>query len=402
MNLGPERLPSPDAETAATALGDGLRHLPTEVLSTAGGLLTSVEPHTLVLGTVVGTLCKAEVTEYSRKLDVRLQEYVEEHGDENAIAARIAAGVSRLLPDGEELNQAALQAARGDSDALRGLLEEYHTDEQRRAELDDAVERILTGDFDDVEETLTEAFDTSDADAAQALLYDFAELVRTRQVQQTLETVLELDGRFDALADDLDAMQRELEDNITQGPIEVDLQDEGFTRLSSFVFDRTVDEPEQAWRAGLGLVHVRRGYAVDRRRRDGTNVTGALFEQLRSGETPVNRIVRGPAGSGKSTVCKQGACRWYDDPETGPVFCEVVREFRGTDIDVSFLLDARRGELDEFEDPARMSRGGCRESGRTDTPRQTELYFGEPTGAVYEQVQDRQRPPPGGHVRGPG
>ncbi len=33
-----------------------------------------------------------------------------------------------------------------------------------------------------------------------------------------------------------------------------------------------------------------------------------------------------------------------------------MREFCGTDIDVSFLLDARRGELDEFEDAASAGR----------------------------------------------
>jgi hypothetical protein len=81
---------------------------------------------------------------------------------------------------------------------------------------------------------------------------------------------------------------------------------------------------------------------------------------------------------------------------------ELMWGCRGTDIEVSLLLDARRGELDEFEDTARMSRGGCPESGRTDTPRQTKLYSGQPIRAMYEQVQHRQRPPPGGHIRGPG
>lgn len=319
MTIGPAWLPSPDPEVAASLVGEGLEHLPTGVLSSTSGLLTSVEPTTLVLGTVVGTLAEEEVSEYGRKLDRRLREYTDEHENEDAITAKMAAGVSRLLPDGRELNQAALQAARGDPDALREKLREYHGDEQVQADLDAAVEQLLTGEFDDFEETLSEAFDTSDTDAAQALLFDFLELIRTRQTQEALEAVLELDGRFDTLSDDLNAMQEELEGNITQRLFEADLRDEGFRRLSPLTFDRDIEDPERPWRAGFDLVHVRAGFAVDRVRPDGTNITGDLFETVRSA-AGTSRLVRGPAGLGKSTVCKQVACRWYDSPDTGPVF----------------------------------------------------------------------------------
>jgi tetratricopeptide (TPR) repeat protein len=400
MTVGPAWLPSPDPEAAASLVGDGLQHLPSGVLSSTSSVLASAEPTTLVMGTVVGTLAKEEVGEYSRKLDRRLQEYVDEHESDDAIAAKMAAGVSRLLPDGRELNQAALQAARGDPDALREKLREYHGDEQLRADLDAAVEQLLTGEFDDIEETLSEAFDTSDTDAAQAMLFDFLELIRTRQTQENLEAVLDLDGRFDTLSDDLDAMQEELEGNITQRLFEADLRDEGFRRLSPLTFDRDIEDPERPWRAGFGLVHVREGFAVDRVRTDGTNVTDDVFEAVQSAAAGTSRLVRGPAGSGKSTVCKQVACRWYDSPDTGPVFYresgrggrgfesvgkledrirasnghtlvvvedvvrpatdaiyDVIEEFRNTDIAVSFLLDARRGELDDFDDPAGMETG---------------------------------------------
>ena len=400
MAAGPEWLPSPDPNTVASLIKDGLEHLPADVMKAAPGVLASTEPTTLVLGTIVGTLAEEKTIEYASNLDHRLQEYIDDHEDDNAVAVKLAAGVSHLLPDGRELNQAALQAARGDPEALREKLQEYHEDEQLRADLNGAVQQLLTGDFDDLEETLSDAFDTNDTDAAQALLFDFMEIIRTRQTQQTLETVLELDSQFDTLSDDLDNMQEELEHNIQQGLIEADLRDEGFRRLSPLTFDREIENPERAWRARFDFVHVREGFAIDRTRPDGTNVTTDLFDTLHSAETGTTRLVRGPAGSGKSTICKQVACRWYDSPETGPVFYresgrggrdfesvgklksavraspghaliiledairpatddiyDLIEEFQQTDIAVSVLLDARQGELDDFEDPTGMETG---------------------------------------------
>lgn len=401
MTAGPEWLPTPDSNAVASFVGDGLQHLPTDVVSAAPSIFASAEPTTLVLGTVVGTLAKQETTEYARKLDRRLQEYITDHENDTAIALKLAAGVSRLLPDGRELNQAALQAARGDPEALRNKLQEYHEDEQLRADLDAAVQQLLTGDFENLEETLSDAFDTDDTDAAQALLFDFMDILRTRQTQQTLQTVLDLDEKFDTLSDDLDAMQEELKHNIQQGLIEASLRDEGFQRLSPLTFDREIEDPERPWRVRFDFVHIREGFAVDRTRSDGTNVTTELFSMLKTAETGTTRLVRGPAGSGKSTIGKQLACRWYDSPETGPVFYresgrggmgefqsvgklesavrassghalivvedavrsatdaiyDLIETFQQTDVAVSVLLDARRGELEDFEDPTGMETG---------------------------------------------
>lgn len=396
MTAGPGWVPSPDPESVASLVEDGLEHLPTDVLASGPDALMTAEPTTLVLGTVIGTVAKAEISEYSRKLDHRLSQYVDEHDNEEAVAVKVAAGLSRLLPDGEELNQAARQAARGDADALRAQLEAYHENEQRRAALDRAVEQILTGDFEDIEATLTDVFDTRDTDAARALLFDFMELVRTRQTQQTLEAVLALDGRFDEFVEDLDAMRQDLEHNIEQSLIEADLRSDGFRRLSPLAFDREIEDPERPWRAGFDFVHVREDFAVDRHRLDGTNVVDDLFDSVRAGTT---LLVRGPAGSGKSTICKSVACRWYDTQETGPVFYresgrgsafksvgqlktairgspghvlvvvedavrpatddiyDLIDQLRGTDVAVSFLLDARRAEHEDFEDPAGMETG---------------------------------------------
>lgn len=400
MASGPAWLPTPDLETAASLVADGLNQLPADVVTGSPEVVAAAEPTTLVLGALVGTLAEEEIAEYGRKFDLRLQKYVDEHESDKAITAKLAACVSRLLPDGRELNQAALQAARGDPDALREKLQEYQENEQLRADLDDAVERLLTGDFEDAEETLSEAFDTDDTDAAQALLFDFLEIIRTQQTQRTLEEVLELDGRFDAIADDLEAMQEELKTNIKRDLFEADLRDEGFRRFSPFTFDREIEDPDQPWRAGFDPVHVREGFPVDRVRPDGTNITADLFESLQSAERGTSRLVQGPAGAGKSTVCTAVACRWYDSPDTGPVFYresgrggrgfesvgkleaeiressghvlvvvedavrpatdaiyDTIETFRNSDTAVSFLLDARRGELDGFDDPAGMETG---------------------------------------------
>lgn len=400
MTSVPAWLPSLDHNIAGSIISDGLAHLPTDVLKAAPGLLAGAEPTTLVLGSVIGTLAEEKTVEYARELDHSLHEYIDEHPEDNAVAVRIATGVSHLLPDGEELNQAAIQAARGNPDALRKKLQEYHEDEQLRADVNNAVKRILTGDFDDIEGTLSDAFDTDDTNAAQALLFDFIEIIRTQQTRQTLKTVLDIDAQFDTLSGDLDKMREKLEHNIRQGLIDVELRDEGFQRLSPLTFDRDIDDPERAWRAGFDFIHVREGFAVDRTHSDGTNVTTDLFDTLRSAEAGTSRLLCGPAGSGKSTIGKTVACRWYDTPETGPVFyresgrggrdfesvgklekavCnsnghalvvvedavrpatdsiyDVIEEVRQTDVAVSFLLDARQGEFEGFKGPSRWETG---------------------------------------------
>ncbi len=123
----------------------------------------------------------------------------------------------------------------------------------------------------------------------------------------------------------------------------VELEREGFVRLDVAYFrDEPVAAPTTAWRAGLSLPEVHTGYAVERlapeageaqsgadgpsTRRGSTAMSAAwgnasatlrstLVDALAAGE---NRLLLGPPGSGKSTVCKRVACAWYDEGR-GPV-----------------------------------------------------------------------------------
>jgi tetratricopeptide (TPR) repeat protein/predicted transcriptional regulator len=101
----------------------------------------------------------------------------------------------------------------------------------------------------------------------------------------------------------------------------VALEREGFVQLNVPYFrEQSVSDPTTAWRAGLTLPEVHTGYAVERTLdvdgpRDGAGMTGALVADLEAG---ADRVVVGPPGSGKSTVCKRVACEWYTT-DRGPV-----------------------------------------------------------------------------------
>jgi len=112
--------------------------------------------------------------------------------------------------------------------------------------------------------------------------------------------------------------------------LSVALEREGFVRLGVPYFgEATVADPVTAWRTGLSLAEVHIGYAVERGAaatgkgptdgratlEDGSSLSERLESRLVAG---TDCVVVGPPGSGKSTLCKQVACRWYDD-DRGPV-----------------------------------------------------------------------------------
>ncbi len=94
------------------------------------------------------------------------------------------------------------------------------------------------------------------------------------------------------------------------------LREEGVQLINGRYFERrSPAPPATAWRTGLEIAEVNAGYALTREtRRDGERVGLAdlLVERLRAGG-PVALL--GPHGSGKSTVCREVACRWYDAGE---------------------------------------------------------------------------------------
>jgi tetratricopeptide (TPR) repeat protein/predicted transcriptional regulator len=98
------------------------------------------------------------------------------------------------------------------------------------------------------------------------------------------------------------------------------LESDGFVALTESCVASSDPVPMRtALRAGAGLSEVAAGYAIERRwpaADDDRTMTDHLLGELRSG---ANRAVVGPPGSGKSTVCKTVAWRWYDGGR-GPVF----------------------------------------------------------------------------------
>ncbi|SDM55477.1 Predicted transcriptional regulator, contains HTH domain [Halogranum gelatinilyticum] len=105
----------------------------------------------------------------------------------------------------------------------------------------------------------------------------------------------------------------------TTDPKDLTLEREGFVRLSETYFDRRAVDPVTCWQVGMELTEIRAGYAIDREYvRDGErrSLTDDLLAGLRAG---ADHALLGPPGTGKSTVCKRVACRWFENGD-GPVF----------------------------------------------------------------------------------
>jgi hypothetical protein len=137
------------------------------------------------------------------------------------------------------------------------------------------------------------------------------------------------------------AMDLEADNNLLENyadrllTLPLDLEAEGFVRLSAEYFEgHGRADPAVSWRTGFTLAEVRAGHAVDRRGADGADLSHVLVEGLRDGS---DHAVLGPPGAGKSTVCMQAACEWYER-ELGPV---LYRERGGGDgFESTALLEA--------------------------------------------------------------
>ncbi len=98
------------------------------------------------------------------------------------------------------------------------------------------------------------------------------------------------------------------------------LESEGFIQLTPEYFaQRAPSPPMTGWRTGFDLVDVHAGYAIDREREHNgarQSLTDDLVARLEGGS---DHALIGLPGSGKSTVCRSVACRWYEQGE-GTVF----------------------------------------------------------------------------------
>lgn len=159
-----------------------------------------------------------------------------------------------------------------------------------------------------------------------------------------------------ALADDLD--ETLLGRHERRGPSS--LAELGVERLdSSYFSEQTPNDPATGWRIGFDLVDVYYGHPFERRHQPADAAPRATDRESDETETEArpravdhlvdaltdggNRAVLGSAGSGKTTLCRQVACRWVADGR-GPVF------YRETPADTAFdrpeVLTAALDEAD--------------------------------------------------------
>lgn len=107
----------------------------------------------------------------------------------------------------------------------------------------------------------------------------------------------------------------------------VDPADLGFDRIDAGVLTaRAPTDPATAWRVGFTVADADRGYPFARRARDpgdpldategGDPLPGVLLDALGAGG---NRVLLGPPGTGRRTLCRQVAARWVR-ADNGPVF----------------------------------------------------------------------------------
>lgn len=188
----------------------------------------------------------------------------------------------------------------------------------------EAVRRISVAIWEAMQdETKAEVFTKGDielvvADAYTDVMRTFQNRIAGTELGDTLvqEAEIELTTRMKEVLDRLDTFnsyRREVRD--------AELRNQGFVRLSPAYFARRVpDDPARCWRTGFELSEVHTGYSVPRETEagDGTRkrIVDILTKELTSGD---DGVILGPPGSGKSTMCKQVACRWYDD-DHGTIF----------------------------------------------------------------------------------
>ena len=187
--------------------------------------------------------------------------------------------------------------------------------------------RELPGRDDDVTTTYVVVFD--DRGSVHGILVndegpavEWAESTyadhRNEATDRTEELIPNTDGGVVGIGSVADAGR-------VDGSLPVSLERQGFVRVDvSYFHEEPVDHPTTAWRTGLSLAEVHTGYAIERSHHglEGeesasatTDTASTILDEL---ETGTDTVVVGPPGSGKSTICKQVACRWYDE-DLGPV-----------------------------------------------------------------------------------
>lgn len=122
------------------------------------------------------------------------------------------------------------------------------------------------------------------------------------------------------------------------------LEREGFIELTDDYLDScSPGSPTTSWRTGIDFVEIAAGHAVERtyeRNGEHQSIGGYLLDGLRGGR---DHALVGLPGSGKSTVCKTVAYRWYKADHGTVLYRE---DGSGQAFDSTAALRARLRECD--------------------------------------------------------
>lgn len=257
---------------------------------------------------------------FSEELEDLATEFLEEL--ESAIEAEHARRdtneLAGLTTDWSAIaHRLAVDAGQAGQETARegGQLELVFDDEEeaveRLAEAIAAVNGFSLEQTPELKTALTAALTRAYREAIAA----FKERVADTELAELFEaeTNLELVGRLNELQNQLAQFGADIESLLSQAA-----KEEGFRQLTESEFARgPAPRPERCWRIGFTLADVRAGLPAERVGKSGdTPASQELFARL--GERTDCIVVGGP-GSGKSTLCKQVAIRWYESQSTGPV-----------------------------------------------------------------------------------
>lgn len=395
-------MPNVDPSEAAPDIEEGLSQLTDNIVDQVGEVVRSGIDHSIAasffpLPIAATGIIQQKAVDLTISLDEQLLELIDKLNEDDpkqAALARGLYGITMCLPDSDRWEPALIQTANGDPEALLSLLETYQSNPERRKEFEQAVERVLRGEFDIEDgqhdtfpDYLKDVFNTDTQDDALATFLNVRDIISSRDIHRLLENTAGIQVDINKLENVIEKTGKEIESNL----LETDLRREGFVRLSPYYFNQRDSEPPvTSWRVGFDLTAVHDGQALERHDPsddERQKVWKKLTDELKQGQ---NRVVLGRPGTGKSTICKTVACYWYRDRkgtvfyrgnDTGQRFTEIgsleerIREAEGhvlvvvedaaresaneifrtmqhfkQDSSVSFLLDSR---IEEWGDAAR-------------------------------------------------
>lgn len=246
----------------------------------------------------------------------------------------------------------------------------FEDEETAVAHIAEAIATVKGFDLDRTPE-LREALERAVTRAYREAIVEFEQRIAGTDLQDVFEaeTGLVIVERLNVLQQNLNSLHSDVETLLTQGA-----RDEGFVHLTPEYFTQvTLETPQTCWRTGFNHGEIKAGYHFERRHDDERTITDLLFERLQAGR---NQVVIGSPGSGKTTVCKSVACRWYEETG-GSVFhrqSSATKPFEAIGALEDSIRSARDPVLVVVEDAA--------------TPDTSNIYrlierFGDADGVVF-------------------